>query len=195
MPPQLNFDSSNINSFQNLHSPYITDKGNIANSYSSKLNKGGGSGLTATDYMGGLYMMSAVTSAFSTYMAGQQQKLAYKHQAAMAELQARQVEAQKKFAIADRIKELRDSIAEQQVMAVAQGRTGGSVDAVYNTSIANYERDKKMIEMGHDMQIAQHKGDAKVASATGNYAAKAGTFGATSDLISGGAKSAEFWLR
>jgi len=144
--------------------------------------------------IGALYGIGAVAGAFSAYEAGQMRKLAYEHEAAMAEINAKQIEIAGTFAIAEKTTDLANNLALQNVIAAASGRAvgEGSLQALEQTSVANLEADIKRIKVtGRAKQVATlMSGEAK--RAAGKTAAAQGLLSGVTQLTTGTAQAARF---
>ena len=148
---------------------------------------------TATAATGALGAISAVAGAFSAFQAGKMRKLAYEHEAAMAEINAKQIEVVGMFQIADKTEDLANTLALQNVIAAASGRRGGgSLEALEQTSIANLEEEKKRIKVtGRAKQVATLM-DSATRRAAGKTAAASGLISAASELSTGVAEASKF---
>ena len=105
-------------------------------------------GFSTANIAGGASAISTIANAYSAFEAGRLRQIAYDHQAVMAELNAKQREIDAIFAVSDRKEELAKTLALQNVIAAASGRSGGSLEAITQTSIAGIEKEKKRIELG-----------------------------------------------
>lgn len=142
----------------------------------------------------GLFAVNAITSAFSSYEAGQMQKVAFDHQAAMAVLNARQQEAEAQFFIADKQSELANNLALQNVIAAASGRQSGvgSLANLTETSISNLTKDIKRIEtVGETRKVATLM-ESSFSRLSGESAAKFGLLSGATELSSGLLQASRF---
>ena len=147
---------------------------------------------TATTATGALGAISAVAGAFSAYQAGKMRKLAYEHEAAMVEINAKQIEITGMFLIADKTEDLANTLALQNVMAAASGRRGGSLENLEQTSIANLEEEKKRIKVtGRAKQVATLM-ESETRRAAGKAAATRGLLSGISELSTGVAEASKF---
>ena len=147
----------------------------------------------ATTAVGALGAIGAVASAFTAYEAGKMRKLAYEHEAAVAEINAKQIEIVGMFQIADKTEDLANTLALQNVIAAASGRQGGgSLENLEQTSISNLEEEKQRIKVtGRAKQVATLMDNASKRAA-GKSAAKQGLLSAASELSTGTAEAARF---
>jgi len=146
----------------------------------------------ATSATAGFFAVSAITGAFAAYQAGQMRKLAYEHEAAMSEINARQIEIEAQFTIADQTEALAENLALQNVISAASGRAGGSIEQITQTSIANLEKEKKRIGVtGRARKVAALM-DVESTRAAGETAAKFGLLGAATELTTGAAQTSRF---
>ena len=145
-----------------------------------------------SNQVGGMYGIQAITGAFMAYEAGQMQKLAYEHEAAMAEINAKQIGIDAQFIMADKMDELADTLSLQNVIAAATGRAGGSVENLAQTSVSNLKKDEERIRLtGKSKQVATMM-DAANARAAGSTAAKYGLLSRVSELTKGATQAARF---
>lgn len=144
-------------------------------------------------YAGGISAIGSISSAFASYEAGKSRQLAYQHEAAMNALNARQVGIDAQFIIADKMNELTNNLAMQQVVAAAQGRSGGSVEALYKTSVSNFRKEEERLLKTGKARSASMMMESDISRATGKSAATAGLLGATSDLAAGLATTAKYF--
>lgn len=143
----------------------------------------------ATSFMAGSMAIGAIASAFSAWQAGEMQKLAYDHEAAMAEINAKQIEIEGQFLIADKTNALVESLALQNVMAAAGGRSGGSISNLAQTSVSNLKKDEARIKAtGKARKVATLMG-ASSNRAAGKTAATQGLIGGVSELTKGAAET------
>jgi hypothetical protein len=143
----------------------------------------------ASTYMAGSMAISSIASAFSSWQAGQMQKLAYDHEAAMAEINAKQIQIEGQFLIADKTNALVESLALQNVMAAAGGRSGGSVSNLAQTSVANLKKDEARIKATGEARKVSTLMGASASRAAGQTAATQGLIGGISDLNKGVAEA------
>lgn len=108
-------------------------------------------------------------SATSALASGAQQKKAYEQQAQQAQLQA---EAQ----ITDRTRALNETLANQNAMMGASGRTLSSIDSVIKGDEKKYQQDIATIKSGADLQSSQYQSAGSASMATGATSAL-GTLG------------------
>jgi len=149
--------------------------------------------IPTTTYVGYAKGLGAITDAFMAYEAGQMKKLAYEHDAAMAEINAKQIGINAQFIMADKQEELAQTLALQNVMAAATGRgVGGSVSALTETSIANLKREEERIRLtGESRKVSTMMG-ASASRAAGKTAASMGLLGGFSELVKGGTEAARY---
>jgi len=167
-----------------LNTSGIFEQSMITNPSTSQIN--------ITTAVGALGAVGSVASAFTAYQAGKMRQLAYEHEAAVAEINAKQIEIVGIFQIADKTEELANILAIQNVVAAASGRTGGSLKALEQTSIANLEEEKKRIKVtGRAKQVATLM-DSESRRAAGKSAAIRGLLSASSELSTGAAEASKF---
>lgn len=145
-----------------------------------------------SNIVAGYSAVSAVTGAFMAYQAGQMQKLAYEHEAAMSEINAKQIGIDAQFMMADKENELANTLALQNVINAATGRSGGSVSAIAETSLANVKRDEERLRLTGKAKKVATMMDASASRAAGNTAAKYGLLGGVAELTKGGAEVSRF---
>ena len=149
---------------------------------------------TTSSQTGALYGIGAITGAFSAYEAGKMRQLAYEHEAAVSEINAKQIEIEGIFTIADKTTELANTLALQNVIAAASGRVvgEGSLKALEQTSEAALEADIKRIKTtGRAKQVATLM-DSETRRAAGKTAASQGLIGGVTQLTTGLAKAGGF---
>jgi len=135
---------------------------------------------TAT-YTGYTKGIGAITGAFTSFMAGKMEKLAYNHQAAMAEIQAQQIDIDTSLMMADKTGELAKTLSLQNVMAAASGRSGGgSLEALQTTSRANLGREETRLKAAARSKKLNLMMDASTARLQGKAAAQEGLLGGLS---------------
>lgn len=149
--------------------------------------------IKTTDMMGYMTGLGAITDAFMSYEAGQMKKLAYEHDAAMQEINAKQIGIDAQFVIADKENELAQTLALQNVMAAASGRSGGgSLSNITQTSVANLKRDeKRILQTAESKKVSQMMG-ASASRTAGKTAASTGLLGSISDLTTGFTKASKY---
>lgn len=145
-----------------------------------------------SNQVGGMMAISAVTNAFTAYTAGKMKQIAYNHEAAMAEINAKQIGIDAQFIMADKMDQLRSTLALQNVVAAATGRAGGSISNLANTSIANLKKEEERIRLTGKAKSVATMMDAASARAAGASAAQMGLLSGTAELISGGAQAARY---
>jgi hypothetical protein len=148
--------------------------------------------LPVTSGYAGFSAISAITGAYAAYEAGQMRKLAYEHEAAMSEINAKQIEIESQFAIAGRTEALAETLALQNVMAAASGRAGGTLAQLAQTSIANLQKEKKRIKVTGEARKVATLMDVESTRAAGKTAARFGLLGATTELARGAAETSRF---
>ena len=144
--------------------------------------------------IGTLYAVGSVAGAFSAYQAGQMQKLAYEHEAAVDEINANQIKIEGMFTIADKTTELANTLALQNVMAAASGRVvgEGSLKALEETSVSNLEADIERIKVtGRSKEVATLMAS-ESQRAAGKTAAAQGLLSGASQLTTGAAVASRF---
>ena len=129
--------------------------------------------MTTAGMVGDTMALNAIFSAFQAYQSGKMKQLAYEHEAAMADINAKMIENAAQFSIAEKEKQLADTLAVQNVMSAAQGRKGGSIQNIALTSKANLGKDIAKIErkaraekVSTMMEAAGLRAAGKAASAT-----------------------------
>lgn len=147
---------------------------------------------SASNMMAGMYGISAIAGAYMSYEAGQMKKLAYQHEAAMAEINAKQVGIDAQFIMADKYTELTNTLAMQNVVAAATGRAGGSISRLAETSTARLEQEEKRIRMTGKAKSVSYMMDAASNRAAGDTAASYGLLNSVNTLIQGGIKTAGY---
>lgn len=145
-----------------------------------------------SNQIAGMYGISAVTGAYMAYEAGQMKKLAYEHEAAMAEINAKQVGIDAQFVMADKYTELRNTLAMQNVVAAATGRAGGSIDRLAETSTARLEQEEKRIRMTGKAKSVSYMMDAASTRAAGDTAAAYGLLSGVSTFTQGAVNAARY---
>ena len=136
--------------------------------------------------------IQTIAQAYQSYEAGRMKQMAFNHKAAMAELNAKQVGINAQFEMNDRINELRKTLALQNAISGATGRSGGSVEALAQTSIANMKRDEQRIMKTAELKKVAELMDVESLRAAGKSAKRAGILEGINQLISGGQQSASF---
>lgn len=147
---------------------------------------------TASNYGAGASAIGTISSVFAGYEAGKMQELAYQNDAAMAELNARQIGINAQFIMADKYTELTNVLAMQSVMAVASGRSGGSVDAIRNTSIERLKKEEKRIRLTGNAQATVERGNASSSRAAANYQNSVSLLTAVGNTATGIQRTASF---
>lgn len=154
--------------------------------YDRGIQTGGYTAVTPTsNYIAGASAVGAITSAFSAWNAGQMQKNAYAHEAAMAEINARQVGIDAMFRTNEMQDELTYALSLQNVMAAAGGRSGGSVSNIAQTSQANLQKERKRLEAAAEGRKVASLMDASSKRAAGKTAASQGLLGGSAELLKG----------
>lgn len=150
--------------------------------------------IPTTNIFAGASALSAITTAFTAFEAGKMRKIAFEHEAAMAEINAKQLEINAQFVIADKTTELAETLSLQNVIAAATGRTlgVGSLEAITATSISNLERTKKRIEVTGEARKVSSLMQSAAARASGEQAVKFGLLSSVQELIKGGLETARF---
>lgn len=147
-----------------------------------------------SNFVAGATAIGAITGAFSAYQAGQMRKIAYEHEAAVAEINAKQIEIEGMFVIADKTTELANTLALQSVVASASGRVSGegSLQQIQATSEAALAKDVERIKVtGRAKQVATLM-DSETKRAAGESAAAQGLLSGVSELTTGLAKAERF---
>ncbi len=145
-----------------------------------------------SNQVAGMYGISAITGAFMAYEAGQMKKLAYEHEAAMAEINAKQIGIEAQFVMADKYTELANTLAMQNVVAAATGRAGGTVDVLAQSSEAALRKEEERIRLTGKARSVATMMDAASSRAAGETAAQYGLLSGISSLVQGGAQAARF---
>lgn len=140
----------------------------------------------------GMYGVSAISGAFMAYEAGQMKKLAYEHEAAMAEINAKQIGIDAQFVMADKQNELANTLAMQNVIAAATGRAGGSVDVIAQSSEANLKKEEKRIQLTGEARSVATMMDAASSRAAGATAAQYGLLSGVNSLVQSGTQAARY---
>jgi hypothetical protein len=148
--------------------------------------------MKATSIAGTLSAFSSIMSAYGAYEAGQMRQLAYNNDAAMAELNAKQVEIDATMTINERMHELSKTLALQNVLAAATGRAGGSVGNLQQTSLSNFRRDKEKIKVGSNVRKTQYMMQSRMARASGKSAAAMGLLNTEISLFGGAADVSQY---
>jgi hypothetical protein len=151
-------------------------------------------GIPTTNIFAGASAISAVTSAFTAFEAGRMRQVAFQHEAAMAEINARQLEINAQFFIADKTTQLAETLALQNVIAAATGRTigVGTQETITQASISNLEKTKRRIEVTGRAKEVGLLMQSAAARASGEQAAKFGLLSAFEELAKGGLQTAQF---
>ena len=149
--------------------------------------------LNTAEQMGIATGLNAVFGAFSAYQSGKMKQLAYEHEAAMSEINARMIENQAQFSIAEKESQLADTLAMQNVMSAAQGRKGGSVRDIAMTSRANLGRDAAKIKRKERAERVSTLMQTGTLRAAGKAQAATSLIGAATDLSSGLLNAAEYF--
>ena len=150
--------------------------------------------MTYAAFAGYSSAIGAIGSAYSAYAAGKSRQLAYENEAAMAALNARQVQIDTQFVIADKMNELADNLALQQVVAAAQGRSGGSVANLAATSVSNFKKEEERLLKASKLRSTGLMMESEVNRASGKTAAASGLMGAVSELATGIGSTAKYFL-
>ncbi len=145
-----------------------------------------------TNIVAGFQAVGAITGAFMAYQAGQAQKVAFEHEAAMAEINARQIGIDAQFIMADKETELANTLALQNVINAASGRSGGSVSAIAETSVSNVRRDEERIRLTGQARKVATLMDASSSRAAGSSAARFGLLSSVAELGKGAAQVSRF---
>lgn len=145
-----------------------------------------------SNQVAGMYGISAITGAFMAYEAGQMKKIAYEHEAAMAEINAKQIGIEAQFIMADKYTELSNTLAMQNVVAAATGRAGGSIERLAETSATRLETEEKRIRLTGKAQSVATMMDVASSRAAGETAAQYGLLSGVSALATGGTQAARF---
>jgi hypothetical protein len=145
-----------------------------------------------SNQVAGMYGISAITGAFMSYQAGQMKKMAYEHEAAMAEINAKQIGIEAQFVMADKQNELANTLAMQNVVAAATGRAGGTVDVLAQSSEAALKKEEKRIELTGKARSVSTMMDAASSRAAGETAAQYGLLSGISSLVQGGTQAARY---
>lgn len=148
---------------------------------------------SATTTVGALGAVGSIAGAFTAYQAGKMRQLAYEHEAAIAEINAKQIEVAGMFQIADRTEDLANTLALQNVIAAASGRSGGgSLQNLEQTSITNLEEEKKRIKVtGRAKQVSTLM-DNTSKRAAGKTSARSGLLTGISELSTGAMEASQF---
>lgn len=136
--------------------------------------------------------ISSITSAYAAYEAGQMRQIAYDHEAAMAEINAKQIGIDAQFIMADKMDQLRSTLAMQNVVAAATGRAGGSIENLSQTSTANLKKEEKRIRLTGEAKRVATMMDAASARAAGETAASIGLLSGIATLTGGAAETARY---
>jgi len=145
-----------------------------------------------SNQVGGMFAISAITSAFTAYEAGKMREIAYNHEAAMAEINAKQIGIDAQFIMADKMDELRSTLALQNVIAAATGRAGGSIENLAQTSVGNLKREEERIRLTGKAKSVATMMDAASSRAAGKSAAAMGLLSGVGELTGGAAQAARF---
>jgi hypothetical protein len=150
--------------------------------------------IATTNIFAGASAISAITSAYTAFEAGRMRKIAFEHEAAMNEINARSLEIDAQFLIADKTSELAETLALQNVIAAASGRTigVGSQRIITEASISNLEQTKRRIEVTGKARSVSSMMQSSAARASGEQAAKFGLLSSFEELIKGGLETARF---
>ena len=146
----------------------------------------------SSNQVGGMFAISAVTSAFTAYEAGKMREIAYNHEAAMAEINAKQIGIDAQFIMADKMDQLRSTLALQNVVAAATGRAGGSIQNLTQTSTSNLKREEERIRLTGKAKSVATMMDAASARAAGKSAASMGLLSAVGEFTGGAAQASRF---
>lgn len=148
--------------------------------------------MATSNIVAGVQGINSIASAFMAYEAGQMKKLAYEHEAAMEEINAKQVGIEAQFTMADKYDELTDTLAMQNVMAAATGRVAGSVDVLAQSSEAELKKEERKIRLtGKARSTAIMMGSASKRAA-GKAAATTGLITGLGELVKGGTQVAKY---
>lgn len=150
--------------------------------------------MTYAAFAGYSSAIGAIGGAYAAYAAGKSRQLAYENEAAMAALNARQIEIDAQFMIADKTNELADNLALQQGVAAAQGRSGGSVDNLAATSISNLRKEESRLKTTGKLRSAGLMMESSINRASGKTAAAQGLMGGISELATGIGTTAKYFL-
>lgn len=147
-----------------------------------------------TNQFGALFAINAVTSAYTAFEAGKMRKIAYEHEAAVAEINAKQQEIEATFFIVDKQNELISNLAAQNVIAAATGRQpgAGSVEALTQTSISNLAKDTRRVEVTGESRKVAALMSSSFARSQGEVAEKFGLLSGVSSLTSGAVEASRF---
>ena len=151
-------------------------------------------GTTTADIVGYATGIGAITDAFMAYQAGKMKKLAYEHEAAMAEINAKQIGINAQFVMADKTDELAQTLAMQNVMAAATGRKGGgSQTNITQTSIQNLKKEEQRMKLTNEGKRVSTLMGATAARAAGSTAATTGLISGVSALGTGLGEAAQYF--
>ena len=146
----------------------------------------------SSNQVGGMFAISAVTSAYTAYEAGKMREIAYNHEAAMAEINAKQIGIDAQFIMADKMDQLRSTLALQNVVAAATGRAGGSIQNLAQTSTSNLKREEERIRLTGKAKSVATMMDAASARAAGKSATSMGLLSAVGEFTGGTAQASRF---
>jgi len=142
--------------------------------------------------VGYLIAGQAILSAFNSYQQGQISKEAFRHDAAMQALAEKQIGINLAFDNAKRKEQYAETLAMQNVLSAAMGRSGGSLEALSSTGAENLRKDMEIAKSNADISRISAMMGGEIARASGETAARMGLLGGGLELLKGGVQAAPY---